>query len=258
MQNDPKAIRELLISLKKALARGEISIDEINESKNFSAVIAGNNKLREFLGITSQDKPVISIDANNWFGNVTFAHKANIYHTEEIVALESNQFVQTISFVPLHFSGFNVTISGGNVFKYEASSVLIRTKKVGKLNEAFDFISKKTFTQRLQQYVSQIETKGFFQYYDYFIYGNGDIKHKTKTVNIAESGLHNDVEFGRKSSFGLNSYYTPDEIWIYQRKIHSKFLKQRICINIRENRDVIYAILIKLAQLKGGKVTFAK
>ncbi len=252
MQDDPISI------LKKRLAMGEISIDEYNE---LTAVLADDSRRKASTQTSKtpplQDKPDILIDENNWFGNVAFAHKAIIYRMDQIIALKSNQFAQTINFAPSHYAGFEVTLSGGNVLKYKATSVIVRTKKVNKLSEALDFISKKTFAQRVQLYLDQMKAKGFCQYHDYFIYDNGDIKHKTKSVNIAESGLQKDVEIGRKSSFGLNSYYTPDEIWIYQR-ILGKFLRQHICIKIKENRDVICAILIKLAELKGGKVTFAK
>ena len=243
--------------LKKRLATGEISIDEYNE---LSAVLAHDSQKAKTSSKAApiQDKPVIIIDTKNWFGNVMFAHNGNIYYIEEIMALKSNQFTQTINFAPSHYSGFEVTLSNGSVLEYKAVSVIIRTKKVNNLSEAFDFISKTTFSQRVHQYLHQIQVQGFFQYRDYFIYDNGDIKYKTNTVNIAEAGLQNDVEFGRKSSFSLlSSYCTPDEIWVYQ-KIPGKFLKQHICIKTKENRDVVYAILLKLAELKGGKVTFVK
>jgi len=47
--------------------------------------------------------------------------------------------------------------------------------------------------------------------------------------------------------------YTPEEVWVEQ-KIPGKLLRQRIIIKIKENRDVIYAILVKLAESKGGTV----
>lgn len=222
MQEDPISI------LKKRLAMGEISVDEYNE---LSVILAADNQHARTSSKSTplQDKPVVMIDTNNWFGNITFAHKGKIYHMEVVMAIKSNQLTQAINFAPSHYSGFEVTLSNGSVLKYNAVSVIIKTKRVNNLNEAFDFISKKTFSQRVDQYIRQIQVKGFFQYRDYFIYGNGDIKYKTNTVNIAEAALQNGVEFGRKSSVGLSSYYTPDEIYVYQ-KIPGKFFKQHICI----------------------------
>jgi hypothetical protein len=252
MQDDPTTI------LKKRLAMGEISIDQFNE---LLALLADDNRQKAststFNNPPHHDKAIISIDADNWFGNVTFSHKANTYRMDEIIALKSGRFTQTINFAPSHYSGFELTLLNGNVLKYKATSVIVKTKKASRLAEALDFVSKLTFAQRVQQYIGPTREKGFFQYHDYIIYENGDIKHKGKCVNIAEASLQSGVEFGRKSSFGLNSYYTPDEIWVFQ-KIQDKFLKKHICIKIKENRDVIYAILIKLAELKGGKVTFAR
>lgn len=252
MQDDPISI------LKKRLAIGEISIDEYNE---LSSVLADDGRQKvsasTFKNPPLQEKPVIFIDEKNWLGNVTFAHKGNIYHIEEIMGLKSNQCFQTYNYFPSYTSGFDLTLSNGKVIKYETNSLLIKSKKVNNFIEAFDYIRKTTFDQRAHQYLYQFQAKGFFQYQDYFIYDNGDIKYKNDTVNIAEAGLQNSVEFGQKSYFGLDTYYTPDEISIYQ-KIPGKFLKHHICIKIKENRDVIYAILIKLAELKGGKVKFGK
>ena len=249
---------DLISILKKRLAKGEISIGEYNE---LSSILA--NDIRQKASTPTinessfQDKPVILIDEKNWFGNATFAHQGNIHHIEEIIALRSRQQTQTLNFAPSHLAGFDLTLNVGSVLNYFAMSIFVKTNKVNILNEAYDFIRKITFTQRVNQYLRQIEDKGSFQYHDYFIYGNGEIKHKNKMVNIAESALQNNVEFGRKSSVNLSSYYTPDEIWIFN-KIPGKFFKQHILIKTKENRDVIYAILIKLAELKGGKVTFIK
>jgi hypothetical protein len=252
MQDDPISI------LKKRLTIGEISVYEYNK---LSAVLVEGNRQKASTSTLDkpplQDKPVVTIDENNWFGNLAFAHKSNIHQVDKIRALRSTQYTQKINFAPIYHSGFEVTLSDGEIFEYKGTSVIIKTKKVGKLNEAFAFISKQTFSQRAYQYMGQINDSGCFQYRDYFIYANGDIKHKAKTVNIAEAALLNNVEFGRKSSFGLNSRYTPDEIWIYQ-KVPGKFLKQHICVKTKENRDVIYAILTKMAESKGGKVTFVE
>ena len=249
---------DLISILKKRLANGEISIGEYNE---LSSILA--NDIRQKASTPTmkksslQDKPVVLIDEKNWFGNVTFAHKGNIHHIEKIIALRSWQQTQRMNFVPLHIAGFGITLIDGSVLNYSATSAIVKTNKLNNSNDACDFIREKTFNQRAHQYISQIENKGFFQYHDYFIYGNGDIKHKNKMLNIAESALQNNVEFGRKSSVNLSSYYTPDEIWIF-KKIPGKIFKRHILIKIKENRDVFYAILFKLAELKGGKVIIIK
>ena len=253
MQDDPIEI------LKRRLTLGEITINEFNELS--AALISKldqsrDTKHREHFS-SFRDKQIITINTNNWFGNETFCHKGSVYDYTEIQALESVQSTQTINFMPMHDSGFVITLLNGKVLRYVASSVFRRTRKVKYLSDAFVFISRKTFKQRLSRYLNEFNHKGYFQYHGYFIYGNGDIKYKARTVNIADAGLQNGVQIGRESSFGLHSYYTPDEIWIYQ-KIPGKFLKQRIGVKIKEDRDIIYAILIKLAESKGGRVEFVK
>jgi hypothetical protein len=197
------------------------------------------------------------IDANNWFGNNTFAHKGTIYRINEIIALKSNSSTTTMNFVPSHYTGFALTLLSARELDYKGQSFAIKTQKVKNLSDAYNYISKKTFEQRANYYINQLQKNGYFQYYDYFIYANGDIKYKSTTVNIAEAGVQDRVEIGRSSSFGWNSYYTPDEINIYQ-KVPGKFLPLGVCLKTKENRDVIYGIVIQLAQLKGGKARFAE
>jgi hypothetical protein len=119
------------------------------------------------------------------------------------------------------------------------------------------YIRKKTFSQRANIYLKSLKSNGYFQYHNYEIYDNGEIKYKGKFLNIADATLQHGVEFGRSSSFGRAAYYTPDEVWIFQ-KIPGKFFRQRLCIKIKENRDVMYMILCKLAESKGGKIEVIK
>ena len=207
----------------------------------------------------STDKPVIMINKDNWFGNVKFVHKCNTYRVGDITALVALSSTYTLNFVPSHTSGFFVTLANGTNLRYWGQSVVLKTEKINNLNTAFNFLSKITFSQRVNQYLRQIKDQGFFQYHDYFIYDNGDIKYKNDTINIAEAALQNYVQFGSKVSSLYNSYYTPNDINIWQDNPGGIFKKHKnICIHIAENRDVIYAILIKLAELKGGKIIFAK
>jgi hypothetical protein len=253
LQYDPIEI------LERRLTSGEISIDEFNEIS--VALNSGRGETKDAMhredSSSSKEGPVIVVDANNWFGIQRFYHKGKSYSSRDIQALQSRQYTQTINFIPSRFSGFVVTLMDGSILNYSAFTVLIRTQKAEKLNQAFDFISGVTFRQRISQYLSQLQGKGYFQYHDYYIYGNGDIKHKNKTVNIAEAALENGVEFGRKSSFGFNFYYTPDEIWVSQ-EIPGKLMNNYIIIETKENRDVIREILYKLAKSKGGTVEFVK
>ena len=199
-----------------------------------------------------QDKPVMVIDAENWFGNKAFAHKGVIYRIEDIVGITSNNGSISINFVPIsHYCEFSLILSNGNILRFGANSSIVKTKKVKNLSEVSDFISKITFDQRAYPYLQKIQTNGFFQYHDYFIYDNGDIKYKSNTINIAEAGLQNNVEFGTEREF-ISSYSTPNEITVSQ-KIPGNFFKKSICIKIKENRDVIYAILFKLSKLKMPK-----
>jgi hypothetical protein len=235
---------------------GDISIDEYNK---LSSIISSDSKkeISPSKETTHQDEPVVMIDTNNWFGNTTFAHRGVIYRIDEIIALKSNSTTTTMNFVPSHYTGFSLTLSGASDLEYKGQSFAIKTQKVKNLSEAYNYISKKTFEQRANFYIHQLQKNGYFQYNDYLIYSNGDIKHKNTTVNIAEAGLQDRVEIGRSSSFGWNSYYTPDEINIYL-KVQGKFLPQGVCLKTKENRDIIYAIIMQLAKLKGGKARFAQ
>jgi len=250
MSEDPISI------LKRRLAMGEISIEEYNK---LSAILDSDRQqgIPTSKETTHQDTPVIMIDTNNWFGNITFAHSGITYRIDEITTVKSNSITTTMNFVPSHYTGFSLTLLNARDLVYTGYSFAIKTQKVKNLFEAYNYISKKTFEQRVNFYISQIQENGYFQYQDYLIYSNGDIKHKKTTVNIAEAGLQDNVEIGRNSSFGWNSYYTPDEINIYQ-KIPGKFLPLAVRLKTKENRDVIYSIVIQLAKLKGGKARFAE
>ena len=212
--------------------------------------------------LNSVEKPVVMLNTDDWFGNVKFAHKGNIHRVEDIIALESLAFSSSTNFIPTnHVAGFKVTLLNETTLRYFGQSVFIKTERIINFSKAFNFLSKLTFNQRVNQYLRQMQNKGFFQYRDYYIYSNGDVKHKDYTMNIADAALKNLVEFGRKAEgirFG-SSFYTPNEINMWQ-EIPGGILKKHknLCISIRENLDVIYAIMMKLAELKGGKVLFAK
>lgn len=208
-----------------------------------------------FKNPTLQDKPVFVIDEKNWFGNISFSHKGVIYSIDEIVSLKSDSITQTINFAPSYFALFEIKLLNGKVIKYKAASVFIQTNKVKVTNQCFDFLSKITFSKRIYHYLNQFEKNSCFQYLDYFIYDNGDVKHNSTAVNIAVACLQKGVVCGRWRGTILNNSYTPNEISVHQ-KIPGKFFKEHIRIKIKENRDVIYAILFNLAESTGGKVRF--
>lgn len=204
-----------------------------------------------------QDHPVIIINNDNWFGYKYFKHKGTSYNLNEVIDIQDLQSTQSFNFVPQHISGFMLKMLSGKFLRFYASSTAIKTKKVKSINEAFIFISRQTFNARAEQYLNQLRTNGYFNYRDYQIYADGRINHKSKSLNISDAALEKNVEFGRESFFAMNTFYTPNEIWITQKK-PGKLLKQNIVIKIKENRDVVWAILKQLAEMKGGKIEYAR
>jgi hypothetical protein len=203
------------------------------------------------------DAPIIVFDHNNWIGNTTFTRKGAIYQISDIVAIQSASITTTYNFLPSYDARFFITLSDKRVIHYHGSSMLIKTQRVQEFHKAYELLCKLSFAHRADIYLSQFQNRGWFQYRTIFIYANGDIKHKTKTVNIAEAALTDGVVFGFKFGSILTQYssYNPSVVSVCQ-KIHGKFLKEHISFELEENRDVLQSILIHLAELRGGTVRF--
>lgn len=204
------------------------------------------------------DKPIEVIDAKNWVGNYTFSHKSKVYSIDSIQSLWPLYGSKNINFAVTNYYTFRVFMQSGETLHYKASALYTHSKKMLALDRCLQLLRKQTFKQRSQQYLKSFESNGYFQYYDYLIYDNGDIKHKTKSINIAQAALDQSAEVGRKSSAGFRySQYTPDEIWIYKRR-KGKLFSEHIVIKLKKDKDIILALIDQLSQIKGGQLEYIK
>ena len=201
------------------------------------------------------DEITIKLNEKNWFGPTTISHKGVIYSVDDIVALRSESYSISYNFVPSSFPSFSVMFSNSKEIQYNLWTAFFVRKADKLLEQAFAYLSQITYWRRANIYLQPLKENGCFQYHEYSVHINGDLKYKNKLVNIAEAGLNGKVTIGWKLSTGKTSGYTPDIIRIHQ-KIPGKLFGKTIYFGTSENRDVISSIIIKMAESQGGVVKY--
>jgi len=239
---------EILNIVKKRLALGEISIEEYQKLVHTLRCSKNATPIQEF----KKDVPLLEIDSCNWFGHETLRYKNNTFNYEDITAIDYGFSTLTINLIlSTHFLSFTVLMKTGEFLKYSTQSMLIKTNKYKVLSKALDHLLKATYKHRMKYYLDQFEEKGFIEYDGCIIRPSGDITKGTVTINISEAANNNNIVFGRRSSFGSKSFYTPDEITI---KSTDNRNYESIAISLDYNKDIISEIITFFATSGGGKV----
>jgi hypothetical protein len=126
------------------------------------------------------------------------------------------------------------SVLGGNLNKKEFEQVIF-------LNE---FFSKITFENRLRFYLDTLEHDGYFEYIDYTIYINGDIKGKNGKLlaNLKIEKSNDSIRLGSAWSGAKSSHENPYEFVILSGSPRIRFLGfesgNKLKIGTEFNHDV--------------------
>lgn len=103
-----------------------------------------------------------------------FSYKGRTYKLADVVETRSYRVIHQTRHIPLgvtasHDPAFSFVLimrDGEAVQVTEQSTLLSSSKqdRVDDLQKSYDFICEKTFQQRAQKYVTQIEANGYFEY----------------------------------------------------------------------------------------------
>ena len=188
---------------------------------------------------------------NYIFEDDFFKKDGVIYNYKDVYGLESHFKITTINFLPTYYGEIIICTTCGK-FKLKNYNPFKQKKNFNLLEDINSILHKNTYKYRLLRYLDHLQTNGFCEYDNAKIYLNGTIEKKGKIIDFVESFLQNKFEIGRESSWGLNSFYTPNEINIYDVKA-GKILPVHIRLNCIYNKDIIMFVFKKIIEHKTGR-----
>ena len=197
----------------------------------------------------------IEIDSKTLINNQSIKFKGREYAVSEINAITFSDFKFKQNFITInHTRSLEITFGSEKINIWSAHSILNKSK-FDKILSAYKAVSSFTFQQRLNLYINQIKTKGYFEYDDVIIHENGlleEIKKPYHKVSLcgafSQERVSNGLDFG-VSWIGFSAS-NPNVICVCSEKpkVFSS-PKQSVAFTIKENRDVIMYILQKFDKL---------
>lgn len=187
----------------------------------------------------------------------SFSYKGRTYKLAEVAETRSYRVIHQTRHIPLgvtasHDPAFSFALimrDGESVQVTEQSTLLSSSKqeRVDQLQRSYDFICEKTFQQRAQKYLTQIETNGYFEY------GAWRLSPRHQKIIDTTSGKGyavSELQFLR--SYGFIELVPSNESLVAKALRESKreFSGKRHGIGTLSDGDVFFAFLAHYFHLK--------
>jgi hypothetical protein len=245
------------------LAKGEISKEEYLSALHTLTQNAGDgqfslssllSKAKEFLApaayqivIPTDESPLVVNDEFCLYSSF-FVNSGRQVSYSEIIALACAGRKEYVNGALTTYSlTFRIWLNSGDSIYVSASKEPFKNARNVMLAEnAFQFLSKITFTQRLQRKLRQFETQGFIFLggleQDVRLFPNGDIQQGDLRINLREAHRKNMVRFG------TNAIVWKDPNTVVIGESGTTMFSRRIVFSLRADRDVESALILGLAR----------
>lgn len=190
-------------------------------------------------------------------GDDGFSYKGRTYRLADVVETRSYRVIYQTRHIPVGITenhdpafSFVLVMRDGEAVQVTEQSTLLSSSKqerVDQLQKAYDFISEKTFQQRAQKYVSQIEANGYFEY------GVWRLSPSQKKIVDTSSGKGYSVsELQFLRSYGFIELVPSNEGFVAKavRKSKQELSGKRYGIGTLSDGDVFFALLSHYFNLK--------
>ena len=137
-----------------------------------------------------------------------------------------------------------ITLADGTRVRVAASSFLIGQLGKGmRIDSAYSYLSKRTFQQRVNLLVKEIEADRYFSVGSVKIFPNGNVVKGGIALNLMTARENNALEIG--TSGGLSKIRDPYEIVV--GKTGTGMFSERIKFRVKHNQDVIISVISHLS-----------
>ena len=186
-----------------------------------------------------------------------FSYKGRKYKLADVVETRSYRVLHQTRHIPLgvtesHDPAFSFVLimhDGEAVQVTEQSTLLSSSKqeRVNQLQRAHDFICEKTFQQRAQKYLTQIETNG---YYEYGVWRLAPSQQKIIDTSSGKGYTVSELQFLR--SYGFIELVPSNEGFVAKalRKSKQELSGKRYGIGTISDGDVFFSLLAHYFHLK--------
>jgi hypothetical protein len=216
--------------LKGALASIAAAKDRIHES-------------RKTICPTRAEPYHVDADLQLFPTHLRYAGQDHPYTQIEAVSYSARS--DSLNLVPIsHDARLWIQLKGGKSIFATSSTVLFRTKTFNRILNAHDFLSKVTFNQRLQPYLSEIEAKGFCSAGGARICRNGDVEQDGLRANLKVAHKNDGISFSRFGNNPLGNYHVIT-ITTEERNLLSR---KKIRLKLLHDFDVVRALILWLCE----------
>ena len=186
-----------------------------------------------------------------------FSYRGRTYSLAEIIETRSYRVIHQTRHIPLGVTtshdpafSFLLIMRDGEAIQVTEQSTLLSTSKqerVDQLQKAYDFISEKTFQQRANKYLNQIQSHGYF---DYGAFRFSPIDKKIIEINSGKAKSISELEFLR--SYGFIELVPKNESLAAKtlRRTKQEFSGKRYGISTLSDGDVFFALLAHYFRLQ--------
>ncbi|WP_309607781.1 hypothetical protein [Flavobacterium sp.] len=192
------------------------------------------------------------------FFNEHLVYKQQIINYNEINAISTKYSTKTINSIQteiyitfrIYYNNFESSKNSYIDLSYNNEIFGWRKREITSI--VINFLKDKTFTNRLNNYLIELRTQGYFNYLDGKIYNNGDIFSKDNFIaNLYEENKNGNVWFGVSfsSPLGRNKLSDPYLLRIKNAKKDTNiFQKRDFDIDTQYNKDVFDALITQIIE----------
>ncbi|MHB8090288.1 MAG: hypothetical protein ACYDH8_01570 [Syntrophales bacterium] len=252
---------EVKKALDLRLANGNITLAEYKEmlrtiaeneivqiSKAETPVRQPSNRRNENL------QPILVVDQDLSLFDVFLVHQGNKFAYTEIKSLSFSFSRMTLNFVPMsNMSSFSIEFDNGHQISYFIDKMFVRGQQSKLLEQAYLFLQKLTFQQRIGKVIINLKENGFVDIPSkpvVRLYRDGTVvDDKQQRLNLKECKRNNALYIGMRYGFGANTSTQPYEIRVYEKP--SRFSKTKIIFFLSDaNQDIWKSLIAWLAETK--------
>ncbi len=186
-----------------------------------------------------------------------FTYKGRTYKLVNIAETRSYRVIHQTQHIPLGVTeshnpafSFVLVMHDGEAVQVTEQSTLLSSSKqerVDQLQKSYDSICEKTFEQRAQKYLTQIEANGYFEY---GVWRFSPSQQKIIDTTSGKGYSVSELQFLR--SYGFIALVPSNEGLVAKalRKSKQEFSGKRYGIGTLSDGDVFFALLERYFQLK--------
>ena len=186
-----------------------------------------------------------------------FSYKDRTYKLADVVETRSYRVIHQTRHIPIGVTeshdpafSFVLVMRDGEAVQVTEQSTLLSSSKqerVDQLQKAYDSICEKTFQQRAQKYLSQLEAKGYFEYGSWRLSPS-----QQKIIDTTSGKGHSISELQFLRSYGFIELVPSSEGFVAKalRKSKQELSGRRYGIGTLSDGDVFFGLLAHYFQLK--------